>query len=103
MKHDDAAVEFGLLQLGEHVRDWRKIRGLTAALLAERAGITRATLRQIETGSGSVRSENLFSVLNVLGLVPEMITTADPLRSDLGRARAGRLARQRVRPTGRLL
>ena len=62
-------VARALADLGEHVRTWRKLNGLTAALAAERAGINRQTLRDIETGTGTVNSENLLRVLRVLGIL----------------------------------
>ena len=53
--------------LGAHVRAWRKIHLLTAAMVAERARISRDTLRAIENGQ-SVSSENLLAVLQVSGV-----------------------------------
>ena len=60
-----------LASLGDHVRAWRKIHGLTAQLVADRAGITRTTLRALETGTGTVSLENTFAVLRVLGVAPD--------------------------------
>ena len=57
-----------LEDLGRNVRDWRKIHGLTAELLAQRAGISRETLRALEHGTGTVRLESLVAVLAALDL-----------------------------------
>ena len=91
-------VARALADLGEHVRTWRKLNGLTAALAAERAGINRQTLRDIETGTGTVNSENLLRVLRVLGILPAVVAATDPLSTDVGRLRADQALPQRVRP-----
>ena len=46
-----------LAELGENVRLARKRRGLSAVLMAERAGLSRPTLRAIERGDPGVRPE----------------------------------------------
>ena len=92
------AVARALADLGEHVRTWRKLNGLTAALAAERAGISRQTLRDIETGTGTVSAGNLMRVLRVLGILPAVIAATDPLNTDVGRLRADQALPQRVRP-----
>ena len=91
-------VARALADLGEHVRTWRKLNGLTAALAAERAGINRQTLRDIETGTGTVSSENLLRVLRVLGILSAVVAATDPLSTDVGRLRADQALPQRVRP-----
>lgn len=90
-------VARALADIGEHVRTWRKLNGLTAALVAERAGINRQTLRDIETGTGTVNSENLLRVLRVLGILPAVVAATDPLSTDVGRLRADQALPQRVR------
>lgn len=61
-------------------------QGLTAEQVADRAGISRPTLRTIETHPERASFGNVMAVLAVLG-VDEAITTAiDPLESKRGRA-----------------
>ena len=61
-------------------------QGLTAEQVADRAGISRPTLRTIETHPERASFGNVMAVLAVLG-VDETITTAiDPLESERGRA-----------------
>lgn len=84
-------------ELGEHVQTWRKLQGITAEQLAQRASISRDTLRRIETGKG-VSSDTLLNVLRCLGQLDRFIDSVDPFESDVGRARAGSVLPQRVRP-----
>src|SRR5690606_16805129 len=41
-------------ELGEHFAAWRKVLSLTAEQVADRAGISRLTLRKLEHGDPSV-------------------------------------------------
>lgn len=78
-------VEDDLARIGENLRAWRALQGLTASLTAERAGITRDTLRRIETGDGRVLVENLVHVLQVLGVGSDVVAATDPTNSKQGR------------------
>jgi transcriptional regulator with XRE-family HTH domain len=83
-----------LLQtLGANVRRWRKVNGMTATELAERATVTRATLRSIEEGAGSARLDSVLAVLVALGIADEVVDATDPYRSPAGRARIDDLLR----------
>ncbi len=62
------SVRRALAELGENVRLARLRRGLTQALVAERAGMSRPTLRQIERGASSVTLASVANVLHALGL-----------------------------------
>lgn len=64
---------------------------------AERADITRDTLRKIESGSSNVSFNSVAQVLRALGILDQTIDAVDPLNSDIGRLRAGRLTRKRAR------
>lgn len=74
--------------IGEQLRTWRKLLGLTAEQVADRAGISRGTLHRLETGETSVGFEVFLNVARVLGLSPQLTTAFDPYETDLGRARA---------------
>lgn len=97
MRATSVRTQRDLRVLGEHVAAMRKIQGLTAQVLADRAGITRTTLRNLERGEGSPRIEALLAVLRVLGLSTQVVAAADPLTTEIGRLHAGRANRQRVR------
>lgn len=58
--------------LGERLKLARKRRRISAVLLAERAGISRATLLKIEKGDPSVAMGNYAAVLSVLGLSEDL-------------------------------
>lgn len=81
-----------LMTLGETLRTARLRRALTATRVAERAGISRKTLYQIENGHPGVSLGNVAQVLFVLELVDDLylIGAQDPLGRTL---QDGRLRR----------
>lgn len=84
-------------ELGEHLTNWRKLQQLTAEQVAERAGISRSTLSKLEHGDPGVSTGILIEVLRALGQVDSLLGAVDPLRSDVGRLRAGQVLPLRVR------
>jgi transcriptional regulator with XRE-family HTH domain len=90
-------IDRQLVEFGEYVRGWRMVLGLTAQQVSERAGITRDTLRKIETGDAGVNFRSVAQVLRALGLLDQIVNAADPLNSDVGRLRAGNLTKKRAR------
>ena len=91
------SVARALRVLGTHVSNWRKLNRLTAAQVAERAGISRDTLRAIEQGKGTASTENLLRVLRILGVMDGVVAAADPYRTDMGRLRMDEALPKRVR------
>ena len=85
------------VQLGENIRTWRKLLGLRAEQVAERAHISLATYSKIENGHQGVSLSKFLAVLRALGLLQKVETATDPYESDLGRARADQLLPKRVR------
>lgn len=53
-------------QLAQHLRAFRKSRGLTQAQLAMLLGVTQSRVADIETNPGKVSLENLLKVLAAL-------------------------------------
>ena len=84
-------------EIGDHVAGWRKILGLTTQQVAERANVTRDTLRKLEHGDPTVGFHVVLKVARALGVLDTLTEALDPLNTDLGRARAALLNRQRVR------
>jgi len=87
-----------LRSLGEDLRAWRKLRGLTQAQLADRSDVARTTLIRLEDGDGGVSTENLLRVLRGLGILADLTAALDPYESDVGRLRSGERLPERVRP-----
>jgi transcriptional regulator with XRE-family HTH domain len=90
-------IDRQIAEFGEHVRGWRMVLGLTAQQVAERADITRDTLRRIESGNPNVSFNNVAQVLRALGVLDQVVAAVDPLGSDIGRLRADKLVKKRAR------
>ncbi len=65
-----------LLQLGDRLRDLRMARGMTAEQLALAAGMTRKTLRSVESGDPSPSIGTYLRVMAVLGVNGELALLA---------------------------
>jgi transcriptional regulator with XRE-family HTH domain len=91
-------VSRALRQLGDDVTTWRKLRGLTQTQVADRAGVSRGTLRRLEHGDGGVGIEGLLRVLRALGVLDGFRGALDPHATDIGRLRADEQLPRRVRP-----
>ncbi len=72
-----------LAGLGENIRLARLRRKLSAAKVAERAGISRNTLYMLEKGGSNTSITTLFQVLVVLGLESDFSKLASD--DELGR------------------
>lgn len=83
-------------KIGEDIRTWRVTQRLTATSVADRAGITRVTLRAIERNPGSASFENVMSVLAVLGLDEAVGTAIDPTQSIRGQTLLTAAARKEI-------
>ena len=85
-----------LLQLGDRLKRLRKSQGLGTVELAARAGITRNTLRAVETGDPSPSFGTYLRVMSILGISGELVLLAgDTLRpppASSAAARSRRLA-----------
>ena len=92
------AIARSLRELAEDLLTWRKLRGLTQAQLADRAGVSRDTLSRLESGDGGVSIETLLRVLRALGLLDGLTQALDPYETDVGRLRSDERLPQRVRP-----
>jgi len=83
-------------ELGENIRTQRKLLGLTAQMVADRAGISAPTLTKVENGAGA-GLDAVFSVLRVLGMLEAVVQASDPYTTTVGRLRAEEHLPQRVR------
>ncbi len=90
-------VQRVLAELGQNIKLARQRRGLTAGLVAERAGMSRPTLRHIERGNPGVTLGAIANVLHALGLEADLgaVGRADELGRSLDDAAL--LAKPRTR------
>lgn len=91
------AVVRALRRLGADLRVARLKRRLPMRVVAERAGISRATLQRAERGDPGVGAGIYASVLHALGLLDDLELVADPLRDEVGQARSDAATPRRAR------
>jgi len=98
-KAPPAAVEDILNRLGRNIRTARLRRKLSREELAERIGISRYVLADIEKGKPTTAIAAYLGALWVLGLLRDMREVADPDRDEEGkileRARSPKTAPKR--------
>jgi transcriptional regulator with XRE-family HTH domain len=94
-----AAVSRSLVTIGAHLGTWRRLNQLTAAQVADRAGIGLNTVLRLERGEGATL-ENLLRVARALGVLDQLTTAIDPYATDVGRLRAEHALPRRVRHRG---
>lgn len=83
-----------LLQLGDRLRRLRKTQGVGTVEMAERAGISRNTLRAVESGDPSPSINAYLRVMSVLGISGELALLAgDSLQPPPADSAAGRSRR----------
>lgn len=92
-----ATVRRALMKLGADISIARRRRDITAELMAERAFMTRNTLRRIERGDAGVSIASYATVLFVLGMTERLADLADPGADPLGRELAEEQLPKRVR------
>jgi len=92
------AVRRALRELADDVAVWRRLRGLTQAQLADRAGVSRDTVTRLERGDSGVSTENLMRILRGLGILSSLSAALDPYASDIGRLRSEERLPRRIRP-----
>lgn len=78
------AVTRAIAQLGADVSGARRRRRLSRASLAERSGVSEATLKRLEKGDGGVALENFARALYVLGEIDRLGKLLDSGTDELG-------------------
>jgi transcriptional regulator with XRE-family HTH domain len=91
------AARRALRAFGANIRDARRRRRLTVALLAERAMISPITVGKVERGDPTVSLGACTSVLFVLGLIDELAGIAAIQGDAVGQILASESLPQRVR------
>lgn len=90
-------VRRGAVEIGEQIRTWRKLQRLTAARVADRAGVDIKTLRSLEHGEGRISLENTLRIARALGVLDKLTAALDPYSTDVGRLRTEESLPERVR------
>jgi transcriptional regulator with XRE-family HTH domain len=94
-------VRRALRKLGRDVRDARLRRRIPAAVVAERASISRTTLHKLESGDPGVSVGIIGTVLFVLGMGDRVGELADSRRDEVGLALDEERLPKRIRPKRR--
>lgn len=90
------AVTSAMQRMGEDLATWRKLRGLTAAEVADRAGVTRQTVGRLEAGQ-DIALSTMLQVARALGVLEGLASAVDPYATDVGRLRVEESLPKRVR------
>lgn len=97
-----AAVEETLLRLGRNIRTARLRRRLSQGALAERMGVSRFVVTDVERGKATTGVAVYVGALWAMGLVGQMREVADPDRDEEGKALERARSPRRARRSGRL-
>jgi transcriptional regulator with XRE-family HTH domain len=89
-----------LTKLGEDLSRARRRRRITQNSLAERSGVSLATIKRLESGDGRVAIETLVRVLQVLGDLQRIEQLLDTGHDELGLVLMDESLPQRVRSRG---
>ena len=77
-------VKRALTKLGQDIKNARLRRRITTTTMAERAFITRVTLRKVERGDAGVSLGIYATVMFVLGLISHIADLADARGDEVG-------------------
>jgi transcriptional regulator with XRE-family HTH domain len=86
-----------LRKLGEDINTARRRRRITIKLMAERAGVSRATIAKIERGDSTTSIGGYAAVLFVLGMSDRLTELVDGTYDLIGRRLEDEKLPQRVR------
>jgi|SRR5580700_4837995 hypothetical protein len=93
-------VKRALAKLGQDIRNARLRRRIATTTMAERALITRMTLRKVEHGHPGVALGIYATVLFVLGFTPRLADLADTRSDDVGLQLEEERLPKRIRKAG---
>ncbi len=91
-------VRRSLSKLGKDLRDARRKRNLTVAMMVERVGVSKATYLKIEKGEPSVSMGAYAMALFTLGFSNALAEIADSRSDETGMLLDSSRLPQRVRP-----
>ena len=76
-------MELDFKLVGQRIRQARKASGLTTAELAAQVGLTKESLRHIETAAGKPRLQTLVQIANILCVSLDYLTGNAPALSEV--------------------
>ena len=94
------SIKRALAKLGQDIRNARLRRRIATTTMAERALITRMTLRKVEHGHPGVALGIYATVLFVLGFTPRLADLADTRSDDVGLQLEEERLPKRIRKAG---
>lgn len=92
-------VKRSMRAIGQNIASQRKLLGLTARMVAARAGTTPPTISKLENGEGT-SLEITLRVMRVLGLMDAVVAASDPFATERGRLLMDAKLPERVRVRG---
>ncbi|TJW10794.1 helix-turn-helix transcriptional regulator [Parvibacter caecicola] len=92
-----ARTRMAAKSIGESLQSWRKLYGISSQELADRAGVSRATVSRLENGDPSVSLATFLNVCGILQIEGRLIDAVDPYETEYGRIRADEELPKRVR------
>ncbi|MGD0052190.1 MAG: helix-turn-helix transcriptional regulator [Vulcanimicrobiaceae bacterium] len=66
-----------LARIGARVRELRAVSGLTQRVVAERAGLSRASIANVEAGRQNLRLRQLAALATALGVQVDRLVTGE--------------------------
>jgi len=89
-------VKRSMRTIGKNLANQRKLLGLTARMVAERAGTTPPTISKLENGEGTTL-EITLRVMRVLGVMDDVVAATDPFGTARGRLMVDEKLPERIR------
>ena len=83
MSTTPVSIKRSMRLIGKNLANQRKLLGLTAKMVAERAGTTPPTISKLENGDGT-SLEITLRVMRVLGLMDGVVAASDPFGTERG-------------------
>ena len=90
-----------LRKLGSDINDARRRRRITIALMAERAGISRATVARVEKGDPATSMGGYAAILFALGMLDRLRDLVDSMHDFTGRRLEDERLPKRIRLPGK--
>ncbi|MGI6755999.1 MAG: alpha-amylase family glycosyl hydrolase [Atopobiaceae bacterium] len=84
-------------EIGQNLKVWRAISGITADELGQRIGVSRDTVSRVERGDVAVSVGTVLDMCDEFGVIHKLADCLDPTKSEVGRIGVAQGVPQRVR------